>query len=60
MRSLTGIAANLFSGVRHVNAKYAKPQIEMTLFVKICLLTLRAYLLVLIALMLYKFVITLQ
>lgn len=42
--------------VREVNRKYAKPEIEMTLFVKICLLTLRVYLLTMVGLMVYALV----
>lgn len=58
MRPLAAIVTSLVNGVRNVNARYAEPQIEMTSFVRVCLLTLRVYLLVLIGLMLYKFIIT--
>jgi len=51
---------NLMSGVRSINQKYAEPQIQVTGLVKASLLTLRVYLLVLIGLLLYKFVITVQ
>jgi len=60
MHTLATVFSSLIAGVRSVNARYAKPQIEMTPFVKICLFTLRAYLFVLIGLMIYKFVVTLK
>jgi hypothetical protein len=58
VNALTGVLRGLMHSVRTINRKYAKPQIEMTPFVKICLLTLRLYLLLLIGLMVYKFVIS--
>jgi hypothetical protein len=42
--------------IRYVNRRYKKPEIETTLFVKICLLALRAYLLLMVALMGYALV----
>ena len=60
MAAFAGIIESLISGVRTVNQKYAVPQIEMTAFVKTCLVTLRVYLFVLVGLLLYKFVITLN
>ncbi len=60
MNVLTAVFRSLVTGVRTVNRKYAKPQIEMTPFVKVCLVTLRLYLFVLIGLMIYKFIITIQ
>ena len=47
---------SIVDGVREVNRKYAKPEIDTTLFVKICLLSLRIYLLVMIGLMAYALV----
>ena len=43
--------AGLIEQVRQVNRKYAKPEIEMTRFAKVCLLILRIYLLAMIGLM---------
>lgn len=60
MHVFTGILDSLVTGVRSVNRKYAVPQIEMTAFVKTCLLTLRIYLFVLVGLLLYKFILTLH
>ncbi len=60
MNVLTTVFRSLVTGVRTVNRKYAKPQIEMTPFVKVCLVTLRLYLFLLIGLMIYKFIITIQ
>jgi hypothetical protein len=44
--------------VREINQKYATPQIPMTRRVQIALGLLRSYLLFLVALIVYKFVIT--
>jgi hypothetical protein len=60
MQALAAMVDSLVTGVRAINRKYAIPQIQMTLFVKACLLTLRIYLFVLVGLLLYKFIITLQ
>ncbi len=60
MNAFSAIFKSLANGVRATNKKYARPQIEMTLFVRICLLTLRLYLFSLVGLMIYKFVITLR
>jgi hypothetical protein len=55
-----GILVNFFelalNQVRAINRKYAQPQIHMTAFVKVCLVSLRLYLVVLIGLMVFKFV----
>jgi hypothetical protein len=58
VNALTGVVNSLMSSIRAINRKYAKPQIDMTPFVKICLLTLRLYLFLLVGLMVYKFVIS--
>jgi NRAMP (natural resistance-associated macrophage protein)-like metal ion transporter len=42
--------------VREVNRRYAKPEIETTLFAKTCLVSLRVYLVVLVGLMVFKFI----
>jgi hypothetical protein len=47
---------SLLPQVREINRKYAKPELEMTVLVKACLLSLRIYLLVLVALMVLKFI----
>ncbi len=60
MNSLAVVAKSLVTGVRTINRKYATPQIEMTWFVKLCLLMLRLYLFVLIGLMIYKFTLSLR
>ena len=54
MRFFKGIV----QGVREVNKKYAHPTLEMTPVVKAALLGLRIYLLVLIALMVVRFILT--
>jgi hypothetical protein len=43
--------------IREVNRKFAKPEIEMTPFVKFCLVGLRVYLLLLVGLMVFKFIV---
>jgi len=46
----------LFAKVREINGRYRKPRIEMSGAVRLSLMTLRVYLLLLVALMVYKFV----
>ncbi|MGD0462575.1 MAG: hypothetical protein ABSB74_08805 [Tepidisphaeraceae bacterium] len=53
---MNAIIQSLITQVREVNRKYAKPEIEMTRVVKFCLLSLRIYLLLLVALMVVKFI----
>ena len=48
---------SLTAQIREINRKYATPEIEMTPFVRFCLIGLRVYLLILVLLMLFKFVI---
>ena len=60
MNLLAVVLKILVTGVRTINSKYATPQIEMTLFVKVCLLMLRLYLFLLVGLMAYKFTISLK
>jgi len=47
---------NLFAKIAAINARYREPRIEMSGAVRLSLLILRVYLLVLVALMAYKFV----
>jgi hypothetical protein len=49
---------NMVAAFRAINRRYATPSIEMTPLVKVCLLTLRLYLFVLVGLMIYKFIVT--
>jgi len=58
MNALTSVVSSLVAGVKGINRKYSHPNIKMTPFVKICLLTLRLYLFILVGLMVYKFVVT--
>jgi hypothetical protein len=60
MNVLKVVFTSLVTGVKTINRKYAEPQIEMTSFVKVCLVTLRLYLFLLIGLMIYKFIITIK
>jgi hypothetical protein len=60
MNALAVVFKSLVTGVRTINRKYATPQIEMTLFVKVCLLMLRLYLFLLVGLMAYKFTVSLK
>lgn len=52
------IFKSLMAQIREINRKYATPEIEMTSFVKFCLISLRIYLLLLVVLMIVKFVMT--
>ena len=52
------IVQSLMPQVREINRKYAKPEIEMTPFIKFCLFGLRIYLLLLVGLMIFKFIVT--
>ena len=46
--------------IREINQRYSKPQIEMSRGVRISLMALRIYLLLLVALIVYKFVLILN
>lgn len=50
--------SNIVQNIREINHRYEKPQIEMTPFVKLCLLVLRLYLLGLVGLLIFKFITT--
>jgi len=45
-----------FAKIREINKKYAKPNVEMSKWVKGPLLFLRLYLVLLVGLLLYKFI----
>ena len=50
-----GSFADRFSVIREINRKYSKPRISMTPITRIVLLLLRIYLLLLVAILFYKF-----
>jgi len=50
------LLGNIAGSVREINRKYARPEIETTRFVKICLWSLRIYLLTMVFLMVYALV----
>lgn len=56
LSSLSRFAAK----IREINQRYSKPHIEMSRGVRISLLALRIYLLLLVALIVYKFVLILS
>ncbi len=58
MSLLRAVFGSFTASIGEINRKYAKPTIEMTPFVRFCLVALRVYLLVLLALLLYKFLVT--
>jgi hypothetical protein len=60
MKLILRIVRSLTTQVREINAKYATPNIEMTLFVKINLVFLRFYLLVLVGLLVYRFIVVVR
>jgi len=47
---------NTITTVKSINRKYAQPQIKMTPMVKVSLLSLRLYLLFLVAILVYRFI----
>jgi hypothetical protein len=53
---MNAMVKSLMAQIREINRKYATPEIEMTWFVKFCLISLRVYLLLLVALMILKFI----
>jgi hypothetical protein len=53
-----GFLKNTRNAVRDINEKYATPHIQMTRRVRFSLGLLRGYLLFLVAIMVYKFVVT--
>ena len=57
---LRAIFGSLAASVGEINRRYARPTIEVTPFVRVCLVGLRIYLFVLLALMIYKFVVTVR
>jgi hypothetical protein len=50
------LLGNVAASVREINRRYAKPEIQTTRFVKICLWSLRIYLLSMVFLMVYALV----
>ncbi len=46
----------LFTKIREINGRYREPRIKMSGAVRLSLMALRVYLLLLVALMVYKFV----
>ncbi|MFI5293962.1 MAG: hypothetical protein ACHQ0Y_02930 [Thermodesulfovibrionales bacterium] len=45
-----------YAKIREINEKYATPNVEMSKWVKISLLSLRFYLIFLVGLLIYKFI----
>ena len=58
MAAITGAVRGLVASVRRINERYKTPEIEMTPFVRVCLIGLRVYLVTLVGLMIYKFIVT--
>jgi len=56
MNIFASICQSFASEIREINARYSKPSIRMTPLVKVCLMSLRLYLFLLIGLLVYKFV----
>ena len=54
-RSVASAIAGHVEKIRDINQRYATPRIHMSPMVRLALLTLRIYLLVLVALLAYKF-----
>ena len=53
---IRGFFSHQFAKVQEINRKYAKPNVEMSKWVKGSLLILRLYLILLVCLLLYKFI----
>lgn len=53
---MNAMVKSLMAQIREINRKYSTPEIEMTWFVKFCLIGLRVYLLLLVVVMIWKFV----
>ena len=58
MHRLLSIPRGFIRAVREINEKYKTPHIQMTRPVRLSLLMLRLYLFFMVAIMLYKFIIT--
>jgi hypothetical protein len=56
LEAIQAIYQSLLRQVREINRKYAQPEIEMTPFIRFCLIGLRVYLLFLVGLMILKFI----
>jgi|GEM_PF-231856 hypothetical protein len=56
MNIFASLYQSLTDQVKDINTRYAKPSIQMTPLVRICLLFLRFYLFLLIGLLIYKFI----
>ncbi len=53
---IRGFFSHQFAKMQEINRKYAKPNVEMSRWVKVSLLFLRLYLIFLVCLLLYKFI----
>jgi len=60
IRPIVNLFTNAFAQIREINQKYAKPHIKMKPVVKFALFALRAYLLILLCILLYKFIIDMK
>ncbi|MHB8086463.1 MAG: hypothetical protein ACYDHZ_11630 [Dehalococcoidia bacterium] len=56
LKSLRKFLARRFGKITEINRKYAQPRIKMTPMVNLALLLLRIYLLLLVAILFYKFI----
>jgi hypothetical protein len=58
MKAIANFFRNTVNEVRAINQRYATPEVETTLFTKVCLVGLRVYLITMVGIMLYKFIST--
>ncbi len=56
MNMIKSFFSHNYAKIREINEKYATPNIEMSKWVKLSLLSLRFYLIFLVGLLLYKFI----
>lgn len=57
---IKNIFSHSYAKVKHINEKYAAPNVEMSKWVKFSLLSLRFYLIFLVLLLMYKFITLIQ
>jgi hypothetical protein len=60
MSKINNFFGQTLAQVREINRKYRVPQLETTLFARICLVSLRVYLFCLIGIMIFKFLTALK
>ena len=60
MNLFRALFGSFSASIQEINRKYSRPTIEMTPLVRVCLVSLRVYLFVLVGLLVYKFLVTVK